>query len=374
MNSHLKILMIHQGADLYGSDRSFASSVRAVREKFPDGQIDVILPYEGPLIELIHPFASNFVFESKGILRKSEIKKTPFRTTARFISAIRIYHHLFAQYDICYVNTVVCASAIFALRRRAKGKFIHVREIPSRFQSYVFGALLKYSQAEIIYNSKATAEALGIRGTVIYNGVSKPVFNPPQRETKDIKVRILIIGRINPWKGQQFILDSLSAYGRDINAHIRIVGDVFLGYEHLLDKLQKTALDCAQQVDFVGFSKETDSEIAWSDFVLVPSILPEPFGRVAVESFSAGRPVIASDGGGLREIVSHRVDGFLFEPANGEDFVRTLRNAIALSDIEYERMCSNAKKKYECKFTEANYRECVAKVVSHALDSEAAPA
>lgn len=371
MNSPLRILMIHQGTELYGSDRSFASSVHAVREQFPSAQIDVVLPGEGPLLDIIRPSASRFIFEPGGILRKIEIKRSPFQAIARLIATSQIYRRLFFNYDIFYVNTVVCVSAIFALRNQPSNrKFVHVREIPSRFQRRIFGALLRYSKAKIIYNSNETAKSFEVEGNVVYNGVSKPGLKEVSYKTKSSPIRLLIVGRVNLWKGQQFVLDAISRYGRNINAHIRIVGDVFPGYEYLLDDLHKTASDCVQQIDFIGFSNEIASEIAWSDFVLVPSILPEPFGRVAIESFAVGRPVIASNGGGLCEIVTDNVDGFLFEQANDQAFVQTLRRAISLTEEQYREMCTNAEEKYERKFTEKYYKECIAEAISHALDSE----
>ena len=42
----------------------------------------------------------------------------------------------------------------------------------------------------------------------------------------------------------------------------------------------------------------------------MPSICPEPFGRAAIEAFACGRPVVASDVGGLGEIVEHGRAGF----------------------------------------------------------------
>lgn len=49
------------------------------------------------------------------------------------------------------------------------------------------------------------------------------------------------------------------------------------------------------------------------DFLVVPSIWEEPFGRVIVESFSSNTPVIASNIGGIPEIF-HCNKQFLFEP------------------------------------------------------------
>ena len=52
------------------------------------------------------------------------------------------------------------------------------------------------------------------------------------------------------------------------------------------------------------------------DIAVVPSIEPEPFGLVAVEAMLAKKPVIASNHGGLTEIIVNNETGFLIEPNN----------------------------------------------------------
>src|SRR3989442_10336277 len=54
----------------------------------------------------------------------------------------------------------------------------------------------------------------------------------------------------------------------------------------------------------------------WCDVVVVPTITPEPFGRVAVEAMSRGRPVIGTATGGLTEIIDDGQTGYLVPPSN----------------------------------------------------------
>ena len=49
---------------------------------------------------------------------------------------------------------------------------------------------------------------------------------------------------------------------------------------------------------------------------VVPSVWNEPMGRVAVEAMLAGRAVVASDVGGLREIITHGVTGLTVPPGD----------------------------------------------------------
>jgi glycosyltransferase involved in cell wall biosynthesis len=85
---------------------------------------------------------------------------------------------------------------------------------------------------------------------------------------------------------------------------------------------------------------------AWPHCTLavVPSLWPEPFGLTAVEAMAAGRPVVASDTGGLRDIVAHEETGLLVPPGDAT----ALRDAVArlLGDpAERQRMGAAARER-----------------------------
>ena len=62
------------------------------------------------------------------------------------------------------------------------------------------------------------------------------------------------------------------------------------------------------------------------DIVTVPSTEPEPFGLVTLEAMLSKKPVIASNHGGLSEIIIDNNTGFLFSPNNSEDlYLKTER-------------------------------------------------
>jgi glycosyltransferase involved in cell wall biosynthesis len=373
----LAIVMVHQGAELYGSDRSFLSALRALREQHPDASIDVVLPEPGPIVDHVAQYASRIQYDENGVLRKKKLKARPLRTLANMVRAWRRYCSLFERYDVCYVNTVVCVAAIAALRGRRAASYVHVREIPSRVALRVFSALLRFSRAALIYNSNATATAFRMPGTVIYNGVDGHAEIAPVPARGGRPLRLAIIGRINPWKGQQFVLDALRTLGRALPLELRIVGDVFPGYETVLGQLRATASACAQSVEIRGFSKDPAEHYAWADYALVPSVLPEPFGRVAIESFASSRPVIAAATGGLTEIVTHGATGFLFKPNDAPDLLRVLEHALALADDDYARLANAARACYVNGFTVETYMRAIAQTVQapHATTADAsAPA
>ena len=61
-----------------------------------------------------------------------------------------------------------------------------------------------------------------------------------------------------------------------------------------------------------------------------------------IEAYSIGKPVIASNIGGIPEIVKNRRTGFLFESANAEDLTKQISEANKISELEYKIMSDNA--------------------------------
>jgi glycosyltransferase involved in cell wall biosynthesis len=78
---------------------------------------------------------------------------------------------------------------------------------------------------------------------------------------------------------------------------------------------------------FVGWVAPTDfyDKI---DILVVPSLWREPFGRVCIEAFAAGVPVLASEIGGLATIVRDSRNGFLFDPGDADHLAQLLDSLI----------------------------------------------
>ena len=79
-------------------------------------------------------------------------------------------------------------------------------------------------------------------------------------------------------------------------------------------------------------------------FSVAPSLWPEPFGLVALEAAAAGKPIVASDIGGLRDIVVDGKTGFLVPPEDRSALVAALQKLIADPDLR-ERLGTAAKER-----------------------------
>ena len=95
-----------------------------------------------------------------------------------------------------------------------------------------------------------------------------------------------------------------------------IVGSALFGEDAYVAELRQLAQaeGVAERVHFAGFQNDVATIMAGVDIVLHTSTHAEPFGRVVVEGMLAGRPVIATSGGGVNEIVADGENGLLVPP------------------------------------------------------------
>jgi glycosyltransferase involved in cell wall biosynthesis len=87
---------------------------------------------------------------------------------------------------------------------------------------------------------------------------------------------------------------------------------------------------------------------AWRrcSLAIIPSVWPEPFGLVALEALTAGRPVIASNIGGLADMVIDGETGQLVPPGDSTALAGALRQIVADRDLR-ERMGQAARQHAE---------------------------
>lgn len=130
------------------------------------------------------------------------------------------------------------------------------------------------------------------------------------------KIKVLYLGSLTKFKGPQILLKALTG----LNCHADFYGEGPLKKD-LLIKIKKHHLD-AQIHTPVSYSKIPEI-YANADIVVFPSAWPEPFGRIAIESMAAGKPIIGSDIGAIKELIAKGA-GILVRPGN----VNELRTAI----------------------------------------------
>lgn len=162
--------------------------------------------------------------------------------------------------------------------------------------------------------------------TTIHNGVPIPATTTPvNHESKSV----LAFGRLCEEKGFHVLLDAWSQLLRVHDDFIlTIAGDG--PSAHALAR-QARDLGINEAVEFTGWCSQQQIHelIDAARIVVMPSIWEEPFGLSAAEAQAQGRPVIASDVGGLSKIIQHQRTGLLVPPHDSDALYIALRNLIA---------------------------------------------
>ena len=138
---------------------------------------------------------------------------------------------------------------------------------------------------------------------------------PPETNEQDIggKFRIGFIGGLSEHKGTHLLISAVRRLPEIVSLELRIYGRNDL-YPDYYEKLLRLA-DVDQRIRFCGtFPNEIIGKIfAELDVLVVPSIWYENTPLVIYSAQAAGCPVIASNLGGMAEVVEHEKNGLLFE-------------------------------------------------------------
>ena len=352
----MHIVCVHQGYELYGSDRAFIDSVAALREAWPQADIEVVLPHDGPICEPLRASATRIVIEPLFILRRRGLAKLiatgPFRIGLALWRAVRRMRSA----DLVYVNTVVVLDYMLAARAFSRKTLLHVHEIPDGLKLQLFRHLLRWTRADVIFNSKATRAAYVLPDTrpqhVVYNGIAAPEAASSDYDgTRPL--RLLMLGRFNRIKGQDLLIEALALLPREIaqRLRVRIVGETFEN-DHVRDEaLHKAVRDAGLEsiVCFEPFQTDPAPLYRWADFVVVPSRLPEALGRVAIEAMAHRRPPLVARIGGLPEIVEDRVSGWIVAPNDAPALAHTLSEAVTKPE-EWKDYGAAARARFETTF------------------------
>jgi glycosyltransferase involved in cell wall biosynthesis len=374
----LRIACIHQGYELYGSDRSFAESVAALRQAYPSAEIEVVLPREGPIRGLLEGSASRIVIEPLWVLRRRDLPRLIATAPVVLPRAVLRAARRFRRCDLVYINTSVIVDHVLAARFFPGKALQHIHEIPEGATRTLLRRLVLWGRARLIFNSRATREAFepppGLPSDVIYNGVAGPADWAPTDYDGKRRLRVLMLGRINRIKGQEILLAALAALPAEIRGRIetRIVGSAFEdpGLEIALrESVTSAGLDSHVSVE--PFLDDPTPLYRWADVVAVPSRRPESLGRVAIEAMAFGRPPLASAIGGLREVVEDGITGRLLPPGDADALAQALAEIVDKPDI-LAPMARAGRERFTALFSEQAVAQAIAAVADDMLRQSSA--
>ena len=183
--------------------------------------------------------------------------------------------------------------------------------------------------------------------TLIPNGVDiTPFASFAEERVRELKGRfapngerlLFYVGRITPEKGVQVLLQALpSIHERHPDVRLLVAGRNSEQMQPLVDEL-----GIREAVELLGFvdSETRDCLYRSVDAAVFPSLY-EPFGIVALEAMAAGCNVIASEVGGLAEVVDHRRTGLTVR-ANDSESIAWAVDQIFTDPVQAQAMRARA--------------------------------
>ena len=203
------------------------------------------------------------------------------------------------------------------------------------------------------YLRQTTVESFGIERDirVIKNFVNCEVYQPdPERRRTEGPAatgdKVLIhISNFRPVKRVMDCIRILKEVRQHVPAHLLMVGD---GPDCGPAEALARELGIDEHVTFTGKQSHIERLLPLAHVLLLPSEL-ESFGLAALEGMACGVPAVATDGGGLPELVTHGEDGFL-EPAG--DVAAQSARVIEMftDDALYRKLSGAARRTAETRF------------------------
>ncbi len=175
-------------------------------------------------------------------------------------------------------------------------------------------------------------------------------LDPKLKRKEDFNVGI--IGRITPLKGHLHFIKAMARISRLVpRLKIWIIGDAPASKEAYKEEVQVLVrrLGLWHCTEFLGTQRDIPGILAHLDLVVLATTTHEAFGRVIIEAQAAGVPVVATQVGGVVDIIEDGKNGFLVPPADPKsmaDAIMRIFKDVELAKELAENAYAKVKEKY----------------------------
>lgn len=213
--------------------------------------------------------------------------------------------------------------------------FLVISEYFLRNESLQFNDVITHSK----FMSDVIEKEFRVKPEVInYPYFGKKIVN--KRKTIKNQINLLFIGRVEALKGAHFLLPIAKILkNKGIPYKINVIGS-----GNIINKLKSQSRREGLNIKFYGFVSHMSQKfieiMKESHILLAPSLWHEPFGIVILEAMNFGIPVIASNRGGIKEIVKQNDVGIIVPP-DPENIAKKIELLINNKKM-YKKFSSNA--------------------------------
>lgn len=177
------------------------------------------------------------------------------------------------------------------------------------------------------------------------SGVNLEHFKYTSMIKKDT-VDFVYVGRIMKEKGVDeylYAAEKITKERKDVVFHV--CGFYEDDYKDRIEKMVKDGV-----IVYHGVVKDMADFYPLVDCTVLPTFYPEGLSNVLLESCASGRPIIATDRPGCREVIKNGINGYVVKQQDGGDLVRVMRNFISLEYFTRNELGRNARYTVEDKF------------------------
>lgn len=313
---------------------------------FSDGPLATRLRQSG-LPVVVEPLRADLVGVDRARAGRSSL--TTVGNALRVLPYVWRLGQVVRRLDVDVIHTTslkadLIGVPVACVARRPLVWYVHDRISPDYLPAplvFLVRTLARLVPKTVIANSRATAATLpGVRDLrVAYPGVSRAQVgasgHPDTSLDSDHPV-VGIIGRVSETKGQVEFVRAAALVSRIVpEARFRIIGSALFGQEAYarLVRAEVDRLGLTDVVTFTGWVADPTDELDRLTAVVHASTTPEPFGQVVVEAMVRGVPVVATEGGGVTEIVDADLDdptlGWLVPPGDVDALAGAILDVLA---------------------------------------------
>ncbi len=182
------------------------------------------------------------------------------------------------------------------------------------------------------------------------------------------ETRFLMIARLIEEKGvREFVEAAVSLKGNP-KARFTLVGDLDENHARSIPKEELEGWIGQDIIEYIPHTTDIKSIINKSEIVVLPSYR-EGTPRTLLESAAMGRPLLATNVPGCKEVVVDGFNGFLFEAKNASSLIDKIKLYMAMSNDEKQLMAKNSRKLVEDRFDENYVIQAYVEVISQIVDN-----
>jgi glycosyltransferase involved in cell wall biosynthesis len=206
----------------------------------------------------------------------------------------------------------------------------------------------------------------------VHNGITPATSHPndarlfrAEMGVTDGGVLAVVVNVMRPGKGHDTLLDALSLLPNECPLRVAMVGDGPLR-PALEDRVQHS-LALRQRVSFAGWRNDIATVLAGADFVVSPTHF-DSLPTALIEALAAGRPSVASDVGGVPEIVTPRCG--ILVPASDSHALATAIQALVADPDRRRRLGIAARLRFDQQFSAQVWAERVRALYDEVLATD----